>query len=495
MFFNNEPNATILGLNPIINAFWDKRMAKLAGYRVKDFIYEMKDGIMNAGLIGTEWGKMARIFFRRFLTDHSFPARLRNELEKDGKVLYNLGQQTLNKNKRRLLKRKQKKNIILQIFSLYTTICIPGLIAPIIEFGSGGMTNKIKEILGKKNLAGKGLKEAECLTLLVYPRKITWTEKRRDALYKLAGSIYRRREKLTGLSRQSLVEINNYIQEWSWSYYGYAGPEYNATNAKEEIRIIFDKRENPQRQLKRIKDTHQNKIKEQKNLEHKLNLNFEERYLIAAARDFGYTKTYRANLMSLACYTANKLLLDFAKEENYSLNQITACTVREVVAYLQGKKPLPPVLTLNKRRQYSLLISTEKKDKILVGKEAVAWVKKNVKREKVDKNIRELSGTVACTGQARKVSGLAIAVMSSKDLNKIHNGDILISTTTIPDYVPAMRRAAAIVTETGGLTCHAAIVSRELDKPCLIGVNHLLQVFPNGIKVEVDLEKGVIKKI
>jgi len=85
--------------------------------------------------------------------------------------------------------------------------------------------------------------------------------------------------------------------------------------------------------------------------------------------------------------------------------------------------------------------------------------------------------------------------MGSKDLNKVKNGDILISTTTIPDYVPAMRRAGAIVTETGGLTCHAAIVSRELNKPCLIGVKHLLQIFQDGIRAKVDLEKGIIRKV
>ena len=85
--------------------------------------------------------------------------------------------------------------------------------------------------------------------------------------------------------------------------------------------------------------------------------------------------------------------------------------------------------------------------------------------------------------------------MSNSDINKVEVGDILLSSNTTPDHVPAMRRAAAIVTQTGGLTCHAAIVSRELNKPCLIGVKGLLQVFKDGDEVEVDIQKGIIKKI
>ncbi|MDP2944680.1 MAG: PEP-utilizing enzyme [bacterium] len=494
IFFNTEPNANILGLNPIINAFWDKRMEKLAGYRTSSFIYEIKDGIMNAGLLKKEWDKMVRIFFQRFLDDHSFPEKLKKILERDGRGLYLTSQEALVKHRSNLLSEQDKKKTLLRIFSLYTTVCLPGLVGPIIEFGSGGMAEKIREILKRKNLSALKLKTNECLTTLVYPDKITWTEKRRDALYKLAAGIYQRREKPANLSRPSLVEINGYVRKWGWSYYGYTGPEYSKQNALEEIKIILDKNSDPARQLKRIKNGHQDKIKEQKALARKLNLNFEEQYFIRAARDFSYTKAYRANLMSLACYTISKLLLDFVKKENYSLNQIGVCTVREVTAYLKEKRPLPPVSVLNKRRQYSLLISQEKNDRVLVGRMAASWVKNNVIREKVDKNLKELTGTVTCTGKVQKISGFTRVVVSSRDLHKVGNGDILISATTIPDYVPAMRRAGAIVTETGGLTCHAAIMSRELDKPCLVGVKHLLQVFKDGIRAEVDMEKGIIKK-
>jgi pyruvate,water dikinase len=64
---------------------------------------------------------------------------------------------------------------------------------------------------------------------------------------------------------------------------------------------------------------------------------------------------------------------------------------------------------------------------------------------------------------------------------------------TTPDYVPSMKVAGAIVTNEGGLLCHAAIISRELGKPCVIATKIATQVFKDGDMVEVDADKGIIR--
>ena len=66
---------------------------------------------------------------------------------------------------------------------------------------------------------------------------------------------------------------------------------------------------------------------------------------------------------------------------------------------------------------------------------------------------------------------------------------------TSPDYVPAMQRAAAIVTDEGGITSHAAIVARELGLPCIVGTVHATKSLKNGDRVEVDAFTGVVRKI
>ena len=74
-------------------------------------------------------------------------------------------------------------------------------------------------------------------------------------------------------------------------------------------------------------------------------------------------------------------------------------------------------------------------------------------------------------------------------------GNILVSEKTIPALLPAMKRAAAIVTDQGGITCHAAIMSRELKIPCVIGTKIATQILKDGDMVQVDANKTIIKKI
>src|SRR3989338_1885385 len=65
---------------------------------------------------------------------------------------------------------------------------------------------------------------------------------------------------------------------------------------------------------------------------------------------------------------------------------------------------------------------------------------------------------------------------------------------TDPSYLPIMKRALAFVTNEGGVLCHAAIVARELKKPCIIGTKHATHIFKDGDLVEVDAIQGIIKK-
>ncbi len=85
------------------------------------------------------------------------------------------------------------------------------------------------------------------------------------------------------------------------------------------------------------------------------------------------------------------------------------------------------------------------------------------------------------------------AALRYPGLQKI--GDILLSQATSPDLLPAMKKAAAIVTEQGGITSHAAIVSRELGIPCVIGTKIATKVLKDGDLVEVDANRGIVKKL
>ncbi len=90
------------------------------------------------------------------------------------------------------------------------------------------------------------------------------------------------------------------------------------------------------------------------------------------------------------------------------------------------------------------------------------------------------------------VTGKVKIIHNLSELKKIEKGDILVTEMTSPDYVPAMEKSAAIITDRGGLTCHAAIVSRELGIPCIVGTENATKVLKDDMIVTVDANHGVV---
>lgn len=81
------------------------------------------------------------------------------------------------------------------------------------------------------------------------------------------------------------------------------------------------------------------------------------------------------------------------------------------------------------------------------------------------------------------------------DLGKVKAGDIIVAVTIHPDYVPAMQKAAAIITDEGGITSHAAIVARELGLPCIVGTKSATKSLKDGDMVEIDATAGLVRKL
>lgn len=115
------------------------------------------------------------------------------------------------------------------------------------------------------------------------------------------------------------------------------------------------------------------------------------------------------------------------------------------------------------------------------------------KIEKRDIGTAELKGQTAYPGKAKGIARIVI----SKDgkSGKFNKGDILVTIASNPNYVPLMSRSAAIVTDEGGITCHAAIISRELKVPCVIGTKIATRSLKDGDLILVDASKGIIKKL
>ena len=111
---------------------------------------------------------------------------------------------------------------------------------------------------------------------------------------------------------------------------------------------------------------------------------------------------------------------------------------------------------------------------------------------KANDNLSEnsIAGQIAYEGKAK---GRVRIIFEVDEINKVKKGDILVTSMTTPDFLPAMNLARAFVTDEGGITCHASIVAREIKKPCIIGTKIATQFLHDGDWVEVDADKGIVR--
>jgi phosphoenolpyruvate synthase/pyruvate phosphate dikinase len=199
------------------------------------------------------------------------------------------------------------------------------------------------------------------------------------------------------------------------------------------------------------------------------------------------TKIYRRFAQNYAVYKMEYILAEIGKRAKLSLTDVRFMTPQEVKSFLLGGKINRAEVL--KRKKFCVCHMEKSKVLILTGNQAKELAKRT---ETKVKKISEIKGQTGCIGKAQ---GRVKIIFRPQDMVKMHQGDILVSIATDPDIVPAMKKASAIVTEQGGVTSHAAIVSRELNIPCVIGTKIATKVFKDGDLVEVDATRGIVKKL
>lgn len=193
-------------------------------------------------------------------------------------------------------------------------------------------------------------------------------------------------------------------------------------------------------------------------------------------------RTTRSEKISYGFSLATPLYDYLIEKTGYSRFEIGNVTSQEIIDYIESSVELPkrtrrPAVHFHYSKPIILDTATEEKFK---------------KYFDLKKTNEKITGSIAFKGIAK---GPVKVITSVDDLGKVNAGDVLVSQFTRPEYLSAMQKAVAFVTNDGGITCHAAIVARELKKPCIIGTKIATKVLKDGDMVEVDAEKGIVIKI
>lgn len=215
----------------------------------------------------------------------------------------------------------------------------------------------------------------------------------------------------------------------------------------------------------------------------------EEQEVIDLMKEFVYFRNYRTEKLYEALYYIEPLWMDIAKKYELSdPHDIAYYLMREINDLLSSHTKVNNATIAARKIGFAILLH-ENNWFYYAGNEVGAL--KAEKESGVSKSTT-LKGTPACKGI---IKGRARIVLSASEQNKIQPGDILITHMTTPDFLPCMKKAAGFVTDEGGITCHAAIVAREMNKPCIIGTKNATTSFKDGDMIEVNAMTGIVQLV
>lgn len=216
-----------------------------------------------------------------------------------------------------------------------------------------------------------------------------------------------------------------------------------------------------------------------------------DKKFLEAAPHIVFFKDWRDDLRRRNVYLWNFLFSSLAKFFDVEFDDWGYFTGEEIKKILRTGKLDKKIM--ENRKKFGCILTA------VPGKLVIKVIDKNFTKylkiiEKVD---RLEAGIIikGIIGQPGKVVGKVSTIRHYKDVFKIKEGEILVANTTHPNYLMGMKKAAAFVTDEGGIACHAAIVAREMKKPCVVGTKFATKTLKDGDLVEVDADKGIVKKL
>lgn len=397
-----------------------------------------------------------------------------------------------NKINKRIAKRVVSVNELADMWQEFDKVfmtIVPWLYIPWYVIEDNLITDKIKAKLNKyKSEIEKITDFNNALMILVFPVKKVLLQTEQDDFYKLIQFV--QGKKKFEKNKNFLELANKYLKKYAWIKTFFFLP-INPLTIKELIRNIKQEINNnglEEHRLQRVQNLKNKKLA--KSLIKIIDSDKELMRQIKSAQKFGWLLSWSVENFLITAASLIPWYKLIAKNLKIKYSQWTLLTYSEVLDGL--KNGLKIKETELKKREISYIVLI-KQGKLVIETGLVA--------KKLSEDINHDVGAMDIvlnhvTGQPTspgKVQGRVKIVKFAKNSYNIKEGEVLVCSMTSPDYLLAMKRAVAIVTDEGGLLCHAAIISRELGKPCIVGTRNASKVLVDGDLVEVDADNGTVK--
>lgn len=333
---------------------------------------------------------------------------------------------------------------------------------------------RLSQEMVNKYVKGDKLACQQLLDLITISYRLTEAEKEQDDFLRIAIRDKNRRKEL----------VEKHAKKYGWlSIRYFIGDAWTAKDVLGRLRGISKKEAEIQLRNKLVIREQNKKMISQTIA----GFNIEDRRIIKQVRQLVFLRTQRVDFLNETAYHIRPLLNRIARELGVVYNDLLHLNIREIALALRGEINY---LELIKRRKSNFIIYYDIGGReILSGLEVPRFLKSH---SFLKNKIRKAANFVGQVGYYGKTQGVVRLLKKNADVAKVKRGDIVVTNMTTLNYLPALEKAVAFVTDEGGITCHAAIIAREMKKPCIIGTKIATKVLHDGDYIEVDANNGVV---
>lgn len=404
---------------------------------------------------------------------------------KDSEVLYKKGLE-LKKIDWKKKTNKELKKVLDALLEKYQAITSPWYTQyPLDEFFETGIEQQLSKYI---SVADHDFRKY--VLIFTDPRAMTEVAEERWKLVTLAKELFKNKENLNKLSAPAAAKINTHLKKFAYINRGLATSKpYGFKDIVNRLKEIKKLLAQGQSINTLIYNSSEKKVREDFSLALKrVKPKADFLKLIKQAREHSYMRNRRVEAFINCDYGADFLYREIARRAKFNPNWIMEVSIPEMYQALKGK-PLPEKKEMRRRFKNYAMVVKNAETKLITNPQAIKKLEKQyfVKVKKA----REIHGVVACLGGI--IRGRAKVCLDKSEIGKVKNGDILVAQFTTPDYVPAMEKSAAIVADQGGVSSHAAIVSRELGIPSVIATKIGTRLIKDNDLLEVDAHKGIVR--
>ncbi len=447
------------------------------------------------------WNQCHEELKKKLLADNRFMDQIISKTFALGKSFNSWSEKTIFNKDLRLLSAAQLTNLFHIFIQKQSELYAYGVALPILDIQQFSFVESNLIQFLKSTLSEEEYQEA--FTLFTHPPQNSFSQDQEEDLLQLLKEYALDQTLFNDLKNISLPELRkkypsfyqklqNHTTKYGWVYYVYAGPAFTEQHFLGFIQDYLHRGINPAERLGQIKSRKKQMEEKKRVYLQKLKPTPFQKTILTLAGKMVWGKPRRKDYQSKSYYHFEKLLREIARRLSLSLSQARSIPPDLLQdALTTGKIDVDLINRIY--TAHACLPNDDGTITILAGEEAQAFTASFLHDEQhqITKH-NEIKGNCAYPG---KIKGTVRIVNIPADMDKMNYGEILVSMATTPAIVPAMKKAAAIVTDEGGLTCHAAIVSRELEVPCIIGTKVGTALLKDGDMVEVDARKGVVRKI